>query len=95
MFLQLHITVDCNKYDVYQGDWCNENKYDVYQDDWYNKKYDVYQDDWYIETTKPPRSWPDEGKVAIENYSTRYREGLDLVIKGVTANIGSGEKVGL
>ena len=31
--------------------------------------------------------------MAIEDYSTRYRAGLDLVVKGITANIGAGEKV--
>ena len=25
---------------------------------------------------------------------TRYREGLDLVLKGIDCNIGSGEKIG-
>ncbi len=48
---------------------------------------------WYIDETKPPRSWPDEGKVAFENYMTRYRPGLDLVLKGITVNISAGEKV--
>ena len=32
---------------------------------------------------RPPR----EGKIELEGYSTRYREGLDLVLRGVTATI--------
>ena len=51
------------------------------------------QADWYIEETKPKPSWPDEGKVALESYSTRYRQGLDLVLRGITASVNPGEKV--
>ena len=48
---------------------------------------------WYIDETKPPRTWPPEGKVAFENFKVRYRPELDLVLKGITLNIGAGEKV--
>jgi len=51
--------------------------------------------DWQIEETRPPSRWPDDGKVAFENYSTRYREGLDLVVRGITLNVSGGEKVGI
>jgi len=30
----------------------------------------------------------------MENYGTRYREGLDLVVKGIDCSIKPGEKVG-
>ncbi|KAL5010012.1 hypothetical protein ScPMuIL_012317, partial [Solemya velum] len=40
-------------------------------------------------------SWPDNGVVEFKNYSTRYRKGLDLVLKNITAHIKSGEKVGV
>jgi len=43
----------------------------------------------------PPESWPENGVVKFDNYQTRYREGLDLVLKGVNVNIRSGEKVGI
>ena len=46
-----------------------------------------------IEEKRPAPMWPEEGRVDIENYSTRYREGMDLVLKGVTAHITGGEKV--
>ena len=29
----------------------------------------------------PPPTWPDYGVVRFDNYQTRYREGLDLVLK--------------
>ena len=51
--------------------------------------------DWQIAETRPPSRWPDEGKVAYENYSTRYREGLDLVLRGITVDVKAGEKVSL
>jgi len=31
--------------------------------------------------------------VEMENYGTRYREGLDLVVKGIDCSIKPGEKV--
>ena len=43
--------------------------------------------------TKPPRDWPTEGVITFKNYSTRYRPGLELVLKNMTCTIQSGEKV--
>ena len=42
---------------------------------------------------RPPLSWPSAGRVRFERYSTRYREGLDLVLKEITCDINGGEKV--
>ncbi|KAK2178694.1 hypothetical protein NP493_533g01002 [Ridgeia piscesae] len=39
---------------------------------------------WDIEETRPTASWPNEGHVAFEDYATRYRPGLDLVLRGVS-----------
>ncbi|KHJ88233.1 ABC transporter, ATP-binding protein [Oesophagostomum dentatum] len=44
---------------------------------------------------RPPPEWPNEGKIQIENYSSRYRPGLDLVVKSLNATIGPHEKVGI
>ena len=30
----------------------------------------------------PPSEWPQYGVVKFDNYQTRYRQGLDLVLKG-------------
>ena len=49
--------------------------------------------DWTIEGKKPNPQWPDEGKVVLKDYATRYRPGLDLVIKGISCDIKGGEKV--
>lgn len=50
---------------------------------------------WEIESAKVPRQWPEEGKVTFENFKVRYREGLDLVLRGVSFNVTGGEKVGI
>ena len=39
--------------------------------------------------------WPGHGEISLEQYCTRYRPGLDLVLTGVTANIRPGEKIGI
>jgi len=43
----------------------------------------------------PDEDWPEHGEVRFDNYQTRYREGLDLVLKGIDCQILSGEKVGI
>ena len=43
----------------------------------------------------PPSDWPQYGLVEFENYQTRYRDGLDLVLKGISCQIQSGEKIGI
>ncbi|XP_054157840.1 multidrug resistance-associated protein 1-like isoform X1 [Oppia nitens] len=50
--------------------------------------------DWQTQC-KVPDNWPDKGKVTFEGYGTRYREGLDLVLKGVDLNVKPGEKIGI
>ncbi|KAJ2461898.1 hypothetical protein GGI03_004826 [Coemansia sp. RSA 2337] len=48
-----------------------------------------------IEDNRPARSWPEQGMVEFKNYSTRYREGLDFVLKDVSFSVRSHEKVGI
>ncbi|WKX94652.1 hypothetical protein Q1695_011711 [Nippostrongylus brasiliensis] len=50
---------------------------------------------WDIPERKPPAYWPMTGCVKFIDYSTRYREGLDLVLNGITADISQGEKIGI
>ncbi|CAG2068184.1 unnamed protein product, partial [Timema podura] len=40
-----------------------------------------------------PSDWPTVGEVKFQDYQLRYREGLDLVLKGVSFSIRGGEKV--
>ncbi|XP_023212655.1 multidrug resistance-associated protein 1-like [Centruroides sculpturatus] len=51
--------------------------------------------EWEIENSRPPLSWPTNGEVVFDRYSTRYRQGLNLVLKGISCEIKSGEKVGI
>ena len=39
------------------------------------------------------KDWPSKGEITYQNYATRYRDGLDLVVKDFTLEIKSGEKV--
>lgn len=52
--------------------------------------------EWKSEEGKsPPPGWPYEGRILIENYSTRYRPGLHLVVKSLNATIRPHEKIGI
>ncbi|XP_063235805.1 multidrug resistance-associated protein 1-like isoform X3 [Bacillus rossius redtenbacheri] len=42
-----------------------------------------------------PEKWPSDGRVEFKDYKVRYREGLDLVLKGITFTVRGGEKVGI
>jgi ATP-binding cassette subfamily C (CFTR/MRP) protein 1 len=44
---------------------------------------------------RPPAEWPQHGVVRFEGYSARYRDGLDLVLRGLDLTIRRGEKVGI
>ena len=44
---------------------------------------------------RPKASWPARGAIEFKNYSTRYREGLDLVLKDINLSIDAHEKVGV
>ncbi|THC93377.1 hypothetical protein EYZ11_007134 [Aspergillus tanneri] len=48
-----------------------------------------------IESKRPASSWPADGAVSFEDFSTRYREGLDLVLKGINLEIKPHEKIGV
>lgn len=48
-----------------------------------------------IKDRRPPVAWPANGSLEFNNYSTRYREGLDLVLKNISLDIKSHEKIGV
>lgn len=48
-----------------------------------------------ISKHRPPISWPAHGAVSFNNYSTRYRPGLDLVLKNINLDIMPHEKIGV
>ncbi|OBZ78499.1 Canalicular multispecific organic anion transporter 1 [Grifola frondosa] len=43
----------------------------------------------------PPPSWPDKGEITFKDVQLAYREGLPLVLNGVSFTVRPGEKVGI
>ncbi|KAG0054044.1 hypothetical protein BGZ83_012033 [Gryganskiella cystojenkinii] len=48
-----------------------------------------------VDHHRPPQDWPTQGRVDFVNYETRYRPGLELVLRGVTCSIRPHEKIGI
>lgn len=48
-----------------------------------------------IDTKEPPKSWPEEGNIVFDTFSMRYAVGEPRVLKELTFNIKSTEKVGI
>ncbi|XP_021347158.1 multidrug resistance-associated protein 1-like [Mizuhopecten yessoensis] len=51
--------------------------------------------EWIRHYFRPPPKWPNSGTVKFEGFTTRYRPGLDLVLRGIDCQILSGEKIGI
>ncbi|CEP10034.1 hypothetical protein [Parasitella parasitica] len=51
------------------------------------------------EKYESPRSvdpmWPAKGRIEFRNYSTRYRDGLDLCLRNLSFTVASKEKIGI
>ncbi|XP_022785081.1 multidrug resistance-associated protein 1-like [Stylophora pistillata] len=50
---------------------------------------------WIIPENRPPDDWPFTGRIVMEQFDLRYREGLPLVLKQISCDIKPGEKVGI
>ncbi|XP_018907576.2 multidrug resistance-associated protein 1 isoform X5 [Bemisia tabaci] len=50
---------------------------------------------WNIPEKAPPSTWPEKGQVVFKDFKVRYREGLELVLKGINFTVEGGEKVGI
>lgn len=48
-----------------------------------------------IDETRPPASWPDKGAIKFVDYTTKYRENLDPVLKNINFDVKSQEKIGI
>ena len=44
---------------------------------------------------EPPSGWPNAGQIKFDRLSMRYREGLDLVLRGLTFTVEGGQRVGI
>ncbi|RWS20498.1 multidrug resistance-associated protein 14-like protein, partial [Leptotrombidium deliense] len=51
--------------------------------------------EWVQEESRPPIQWPQRGEIEFNQYGTRYRRGLDLVLRDLSAQIKSSEKIGI
>lgn len=49
---------------------------------------------WQVEPGPPP-DWPHEGRVELEDYSARYRDGLELVLDKLWLSVQPREKLGI
>ncbi|XP_016141614.1 canalicular multispecific organic anion transporter 2 [Sinocyclocheilus grahami] len=50
---------------------------------------------WIVTDKQPPPDWPPKGNVEFVDYSVRYREGLDLVLRNISLKVEGGEKIGI
>lgn len=48
-----------------------------------------------LENSRPPKSWPDSGKVVFEKVDVRYRKETPLVLKNVSLTVEAQTKVGI
>jgi ABC-type multidrug transport system fused ATPase/permease subunit len=44
---------------------------------------------------QPPNNWPHAGHIKFKDYSTRYRSGLELVIKNLNVEVKARERIGI
>uniref|UniRef100_A0AAZ3SGN9 ATP-binding cassette, sub-family C (CFTR/MRP), member 3 n=1 Tax=Oncorhynchus tshawytscha TaxID=74940 RepID=A0AAZ3SGN9_ONCTS len=58
-------------------------------------QYNISTAPWEVEDKKPSPDWPSQGNVEFSDYSVRYREGLELVLKNLTLSVKGGEKIGI
>ncbi|XP_062436537.1 ATP-binding cassette sub-family C member 2 [Rhea pennata] len=49
----------------------------------------------WVTEKRPPHGWPSKGEIQFIDYKVRYRPELELVLQGITCDIGSTEKVGV
>ncbi|XP_035914953.1 multidrug resistance-associated protein 1 isoform X6 [Anopheles stephensi] len=50
---------------------------------------------WELPNSTLPRDWPEQGMVEFRDFQVRYREGLELVLRGISFTVKGGEKVGI
>ncbi|KAJ3215679.1 hypothetical protein HDU67_000147 [Dinochytrium kinnereticum] len=48
-----------------------------------------------VPTNRPPQNWPSEGRISIQDLRFKYAPDLPEVLRGLSAEIGSREKVGI
>uniref|UniRef100_A0A914RH01 ABC transmembrane type-1 domain-containing protein n=1 Tax=Parascaris equorum TaxID=6256 RepID=A0A914RH01_PAREQ len=51
--------------------------------------------EWRIDGVTIAKGWPRNGAIELHEYSTRYREGLDFVVRKLNISIQPAEKIGI
>lgn len=46
-------------------------------------------------TIEVRKTWPEKGEIVFDNVAMRYREGLPLVLKGLSMHVRGGERIGI
>ncbi|CAL5035561.1 unnamed protein product [Urochloa decumbens] len=50
---------------------------------------------WEVADCLPSPNWPSRGDIDVKDLKVRYRQNTPLILKGITLNIKSGEKIGV
>lgn len=48
-----------------------------------------------LHTVDVAQSWPQQGEIIFDNVQMRYRQGLPLVLQGLTMHVKGGERIGI
>ncbi|PKA59029.1 ABC transporter C family member 8 [Apostasia shenzhenica] len=48
-----------------------------------------------INGSRPPPSWPHEGRIDLQNLKIRYRPAAPFVLKGITCSMAAGNRIGV
>ena len=48
-----------------------------------------------VEDSAAPPSWPSEGRIVMKDVFMKYRPELPPVLKGLSMDVASGEKIGI
>ncbi|RHZ57689.1 ATP-binding cassette transporter YOR1 [Aspergillus thermomutatus] len=48
-----------------------------------------------LQLAEVSQSWPEKGRITFSNVQMRYRDGLPLVLKGLTMDVRGGERIGI
>ena len=55
----------------------------------------VFKPEWSIEKKKTKKEWPTQGRIEFKDYSIKYREELEYVLKDLNFSVLPGEKIGI
>ena len=48
---------------------------------------------WELPNESLPQNWPSKGDIEFQDFKVRYRDGLQLILKGITFFVSGGQKV--